>query len=112
MGSAVITSASAMVVSDAIRKRIWNLLRAKTARYRSIADERHELADSLGIEGRRSGLPSSNHEIGTAAAIYPDPALVKSPAIALGAAGVAPLFHELHAVSRIGRTVISPAVIG
>lgn len=48
----------------------------------------------------------ANEEVGTAAAVDPDTALVISPAITLGAAGVAPLFHELHAASRVCRTVI------
>jgi hypothetical protein len=65
------------------------------------------------LESREDGrgCPSSNHEIGTTTAIYPDPAPVISPAITLGAACIASLPYKLHAATRVRGAVISPAVI-
>jgi hypothetical protein len=57
-------------------------------------------------------LVGVNDEIGPAAAVYPNAATIKSPAVPLIAGGVAALLRQLHPSPRIGGTIVPPAIVG
>src|SRR6185436_19809585 len=61
--------------------------------------------------GRPSVLVVIDGKIGAAAAVHPDAATVKSPAVALIAGRVAALLQQAHSTARIRRTIVPAPVI-
>ena len=56
-------------------------------------------------------IASAHAEVRAASFIYPDPTLIKTPRPPLRAWRPAPLLGHLHAVMRVGRAVVPPAII-